>query len=708
MFEEYYSTSDVSIAKRSRLEEYSDLCITTWNGERISLSRKQPLEIQDQNSNNYHRPINYMLDKMELSTWNEIYQSSQSTEQSKSTIQDVQLWVDKYAPKKYDELLSHDQINVQVLKWLLQWKDANNCAIEKKILLLYGKPGLGKTTLAHVLGKQCQFNIVEINASDERSSSILIDRITTIISMNGMNGRPNMLILDEIDGAYDGDSNIHGTSLMNFLIQLCTSTNHSDENNDAKKIKKQIILKRPIICICNDLYSPILYGLRQVAQIVNMIKPSSLRMYQRLSSICQEEDIIFDSSSLHRLIELTDGDMRECLHTIQFIQNRNTSDDKGLTIQNIEKYIKDSNTSYYQLWDDIFSFIDNCVKHDQSLSSISYKIFKLQEKFMLKGITELEKLFEGCYEQFLQMKFHDQYMKKVVDIYDWINFGEKIMNRILKREGSSIHTYVLQGYLAYRLCMFGLYFASPTRQQSSTNLSFPKIFYELRRNTEDNESIVRNWQVSCRLETFKPDIICDTLPFLVSRYENTNGYDHGLLKIPKIQSKQIHLMNDSDKKKMDAFIQRLGSLGLTYRLSTIDKVSKTRFNEPIIRYDLSPPLHLLRLGSFNPIFHSDDLDMSIQYMKQYISQMILEQKIIKMNKSNSSENQVKHVKQVNITSLKQEKRDFFGRLIKETLESSVITIGGNTIEPLDSTIFYRYHEKYSNAVKRSIKAKEWL
>lgn len=707
MFQECYSTKDVSIAKRSRLEDYNDLCITTWNGKRISLYRKQPLQIQDQNSNNYHRPINYMLDKMELSTWNQIYQSSQSTDHSKSIINDVQLWTDKYSPKKYDELLSHDQINVQVLKWLLQWKDTNSCVIEKKILLLAGKPGLGKTTLVHVLGKQCQFNIVEINASDERSSSILIDKITMIISMNGMNGKPNMLILDEIDGAYDGDSSIHGTSFMNFLIQLCTST-YSNESNDTKKTKKQIILKRPIICICNDLYSPILYGLRQVAQIVNMIKPSSLRMYQRLSSICQEEDIIFDSSSLHRLIELTDGDMRECLHTIQFIQNRNASDDKELTIQNIERYIKDSNTSYYQLWNDIFSFVDNSPKHDQSLSSLSYKIFKLQEKFMLKGITELEKLFEGCYEQFLQMKFHDQYMKKVVDIYDWISFGEKIMNHILKRDGSSIHIYVLQGYLAYRLCMFGLYFASPIIQQSFINLSFPKIFYELRKNTKDNQSIVRNWQISCRFEAFKPDIICDTLPFLVSRYENINGYDHGLLKIPKIQSKQIHLMNDSDKKKMNIFIQRVDSLGLTYRLSTTDRVSKTRFNEPVVRYELSPPLHLLRLESFNPIFHSDDLDMSIQYTKQYISQMILEQKIIKMNKSNTSENQVQNAKQINITTLKQEKRDFFGRLIKETLESSMITINSNIIESLDSAIFYRYHEKYSNAVKRSIKAKEWL
>lgn len=35
---------------------------------------------------------------------------------------------------------------------------------EKKIMLLCGPPGLGKTTLAHVVAKQCNYNVFEINA----------------------------------------------------------------------------------------------------------------------------------------------------------------------------------------------------------------------------------------------------------------------------------------------------------------------------------------------------------------------------------------------------------------------------------------------------------------------------------------------------------------------------------------------------------------
>lgn len=112
-----------------------------------------------------------------------------------------QLWVDKYRPKKYVELLSDENVNRMLLYWLKLWdkivfgraptvklkkpqtskfkgkfqkKDENILELDSKgfptqrIALLSGPPGLGKTTLAHVAARHAGYNIVEINASDDR------------------------------------------------------------------------------------------------------------------------------------------------------------------------------------------------------------------------------------------------------------------------------------------------------------------------------------------------------------------------------------------------------------------------------------------------------------------------------------------------------------------------------------------------------------
>lgn len=81
-----------------------------------------------------------------------------------------------------------------------------------------------------------------------------------------------LLIADEIDGAPKPS--------IEFLIKFVT-------DNVLSKVKaksatsQRNILRRPIICICNDVYEPALRQLRQIAFVVSFPKIESARLADR-------------------------------------------------------------------------------------------------------------------------------------------------------------------------------------------------------------------------------------------------------------------------------------------------------------------------------------------------------------------------------------------------------------------------------------------
>lgn len=93
-----------------------------------------------------------------------------------------------------------------------------------RILLLSGPPGLGKTTLAHVVARHAGYDVLEVNASDDRNAATVEGRIRDAIEAGtGLRskGKPTCVIVDEVDGAAGGSEHVRRSrGLSRELRQL--------------------------------------------------------------------------------------------------------------------------------------------------------------------------------------------------------------------------------------------------------------------------------------------------------------------------------------------------------------------------------------------------------------------------------------------------------------------------------------------------------
>jgi len=196
---------------------------------------------------------------------------------------DHSLWVEKYRPSTMDTYIGNEHLKSKVSIYLESG--------DLPHLLLYGRAGTGKTTLAKLLVKNIECDYLYINASDVRRVDDLIPKVRNFASTVGFKDM-KIVILDEVD-YISGHSQAALRNLMEIFSRHCR-----------------------FILTCNYV-ERLIDPIQSRCQSFQIIPPSRSEVAQRMVKILEEEGVVYELDDLKILVNSGYPDIRRVINSAQ-------------------------------------------------------------------------------------------------------------------------------------------------------------------------------------------------------------------------------------------------------------------------------------------------------------------------------------------------------------------------------------------------------
>ena len=236
-------------------------------------------------------------------------------------------WTSKYRPESLADVVGNDSAVKDLREWANSWEEHHEAVI------LYGMPGVGKTSAAHALANDHGWEVMEMNASNKRTKSVVKgiggEAAKTGTLSKGATGR-KLVVLDEADNL-SGTADRGGKGAMTRLVKNA---------------------EQPVILIANEFYD-MSRGLRNACQSIEFDSVNQRPIAKALRDICEQEDVEYTADGLKGLAGQADGDLRSAVNDLEAL----ATGGQTVTSDAIATSSRDRSV-------DIFPYLDSVLKED--------------------------------------------------------------------------------------------------------------------------------------------------------------------------------------------------------------------------------------------------------------------------------------------------------------------------------------------------------
>lgn len=262
-------------------------------------------------------------------------------------------WEEKYRPKSVSECILPEEIK-NIFQAYVNNKNIPN-------LFLFGRAGVGKTTIAKAMCNEIGCDFLFLNGSSENGIDTFRNKITNYASSVSLSGGKKVIIIDEADGltknAFDalraGVESFHQnctfilTGNYKNKIPAPMFSRFTEVDFSINKTQKKNVIMQFFKRVCSILEQEnIEYDKEVIAVLVNKYFPDNRKTLvelQRYSINCK-----IDSGILSQVGDIQLKDL------IKFLKEKDFTKTREWVVNNLDN---DPNTIYRKLYDGLYEFL---------------------------------------------------------------------------------------------------------------------------------------------------------------------------------------------------------------------------------------------------------------------------------------------------------------------------------------------------------------